>query len=109
MGNLDGRDWVIVALVAAFVGGGVGFFTGKTVAKDAVLEAIREGGVEARSLHLVNEQGVHRMSVWVPTVMEANLVGMSPPYPFLRLHEPDGSPAADIPVTPGAVRRAGGY
>ena len=108
MGNLTGRDWVVVVLVATLIGGVVGFVTGKTVAKDAVLEALRQEGVEAHTFHLVDEEGVSRLSLWVPTAAQANLVGMPTPYPFVRVHEVDGSPAADVPITPSLVRRAGG-
>jgi hypothetical protein len=107
--NLEGKDWIAVALVAALVGGGVGFVTGKTVAKASVLQAIRDDGIDAATFRLVNEEGVERMTLWLPTELEASVSGMGTPYPVLRLHEVDGTAVADVPITPGAVRRAGGF
>ena len=109
MSNLEGKDWIAVALVAALVGGGVGFITGKTVATASVLQTIRDEGLDASTFRLVDDEGVERMTLWLPTALEANVSGMGTPYPVLRLHEVDGTPVADVPITPGAVRRAGGF
>ena len=109
MSNLEGKDWIAVALVAALVGGGVGFITGKTVATTSVLQTIRDEGLDTGALRLVDDEGRERMTLWLPTALEANVSGMGAPYPVLRLHEVDGTPVADAVISPGAVRRASGF
>jgi hypothetical protein len=108
MNGLEWKNFALVAAVAALAGGAAGYVVGRTVALSAVMETLREEGVSTRSLRLVDETGAKRMAVEIPPEGVRKIGGLDP-YPLVILYDGRDGVAAEVQVSPGAMKRAAGF